>query len=150
METRKMLQWVLLGIGITIIVGYSLFVLEGLIRGPQIELTSPSNGVATTTPLIEVSGRAFRTTVLTLNDSPVALDLQGNFKEHILLGLGYNILRVRSSDRYNRSDERVIEMTLLPGATAADILATSTQATSTTQASARAASSSATTTKQGH
>ena len=117
METRKMLQWVLLGIGITAIVGYSFFVLQGFVRGPRIILTSPENGFATTSALIAVSGNTVHTNVLTLNDAPIPLDLKGNFSEHILLGLGYNILSLKAEDRYKRITERKLEIILLPSAT---------------------------------
>lgn len=127
METRKMLQWVLAGIGITIVVGYSIFVLEGFIRGPQIELATPKTGFSTTTPVITVSGQALRTSVLTLNDSPLPLDLEGNFNERIILALGYNIISVKAEDRYKRSKEERLEINLI--STTPVVIATSTATT---------------------
>lgn len=128
-----MLQWVLLGIGITIVLGYSFFALKGFVEGPRIELATPMSGFSTTTPVIEVSGRALRTSVFTLNDSPIPLDLQGNFNEHIVLALGYNVLSVKAEDRYKRSTEQKLEIILLPTLTeTATSTATTTPETATT------------------
>ena len=109
-----MLQWALTGVGVTIIVGYSLFVLAGFIRGPRVTLsTPPQDRFSTTSPVLEIAGQAVRTDILTINDSPLSLDLKGNFREHILLGVGYNVLSVKALDRYGRSSEEHMEVILV-------------------------------------
>ena len=109
-----MLQWVLTGIGVTIIIGYSLFVLAGFIRGPRVALSTPTEArFSTTSPVLEIAGQALHTDILTINDSPLSLDLKGNFSERVLLGVGYNILSVKALDRYGRSSEQHMEVILV-------------------------------------
>lgn len=114
MEGRRLLQWVLSGIGIFIIVGYSYFVLDDFIRGPRIVLSSPENGFSTTTAVIVVSGRAIHTNNMTINDASVSVDLEGNFGSKLILAPGYNIIKITGKDSYARTIEKTIEITLVP------------------------------------
>lgn len=113
MHSRKLIIWILIGLGIITIVGYSAFALKGVVQGPKIEITTPQNGSATTTPLIVIVGRVLRGSTLTLNGASSTLDLAGNFKETLLLAPGYNIMSLEAMDRYERADRETIEMTLL-------------------------------------
>ncbi|MEK7460160.1 MAG: hypothetical protein AAB628_01275 [Patescibacteria group bacterium] len=114
MESRKIIKLALSALGISIIIGYSYFVLEDFIRGPRIEITSPETGFSTTTPLIVISGRAIHTSVFTLNDASTTLDLKGNFSESLLLADRYNIINLKAEDRYHRVVEKRIEIVFLP------------------------------------
>lgn len=113
MHSRKLIMWILIGLGIITIVGYSAFALKGVIQGPNIEIATPQNGSATTTPLVIVAGRVLRGSTITLNGATSTLDLAGNFKETLLLAPGYNIMSLEAMDRYRRTDKETIEMTLI-------------------------------------
>ncbi|MBI3634519.1 MAG: hypothetical protein HY228_02780 [Candidatus Yonathbacteria bacterium] len=117
MKMRKLLQRIGIAIGIIIILGYGVFALQGIIRGPKIILGTPQSGFATTTPLILVSGRAVRVTNLSLNGATTTLDLAGNFSESLLLSRGYNIMTIEGFDKYGRSAKETVEMTLLTTST---------------------------------
>lgn len=131
MKSRKIIKLILSALGITIVLGYSYFVLEDFVRGPRIEITSPENGFSTTTPLIIVSGRAIHTSVLMLNDASTTVDLKGNFSESLLLAEGYNIINLKAEDRYHRIAEKNIEIVFLPVAGPKLELRTSTPSTET-------------------
>lgn len=113
MYSRKLIIWILIGLGIIVIVGYSVFALKGIVQGPKIEIATPQNGSATTTPLVAIVGRVLRGSTLALNGASSTLDLAGNFKETLLLAPGYNIMTLEAMDRYGRTDKETIEMTLL-------------------------------------
>ncbi len=122
MEAQKIIKRVLAGLGVVIIAGYSMFVLEDFILGPQITILAPEAaresgvryfGYATTSALIEIRGRATHARILTLNGLVMPQDIEGNFSEPLLLASGYNIMSIRAVDRYGRSTEKKIEMTLL-------------------------------------
>ena len=130
MEGRTIIKRGLLMLGITIVVGYSYFALEGYVRGPRIELAGPENGVSTTTARITIAGRAIHVNTLTINGATTSPDLAGNFSESLLLAPGYNIMRVDAKDRYGRSVEKTIEMTLIAEQGSA-VMSTTTQATTT-------------------
>lgn len=112
MEIRKLLQWTVVIIGILIILGYGIFVFKGIVWGPRIILNTHLNGFATTSPLITISGRAIRTTILFLNGATTTLDLAGNFSESLLLSRGYNIMTLEGFDKYGQETRETIEMTL--------------------------------------
>lgn len=122
MNSRKILKWVLPGLGILVVVSYSVFALEGIVRGPQIEILTPKSvnesrmryfSYATTTELIEVRGRAINARILMLNDTTIPQNLAGNFSESLLLAPGYNIITLEAKDQYGRTVKKTIEMILL-------------------------------------
>ncbi len=136
MEAQKIIKRVLAGLGIAIIVGYSVFALDGFIRGPRIEIATPESvhgggiryfSYATTEAAVLVSGRVIHANMLFINGAEIPRNLEGNFSESLLLAPGYNILSVEAKDRYGRATEKTIEITLIATTT----LATTTLATTT-------------------
>lgn len=114
MEVRVIIKRVLIGVAVLIVVGYSIFVLSGYLRGPRIILSTPQNGFSTTTPAIMVVGIAVRANSLTIDGAVVPLDLEGNFKDKLILAPGYNIITITAQDRYERTKEQKLEINLLP------------------------------------
>lgn len=113
MEGRKIIQWLLGGLGIALVVGYSYFVLDDFVRGPRIVIESPLNGYSTTTSAIVIIGRGIHTNNLTINGAQTAVDLDGNFRSQLILAPGYNIIKVTAKDNYERTIEKTIEMNLV-------------------------------------
>lgn len=114
MEVRLLIKRVLAGLAVVIILGYSYFVLSGLLRGPRILLSTPANGFSTTTPLITIAGVAIHSNNLTINGAEVPLDLEGNFQSQLILAPGYNIMTIAAQDRYRRTAQERLEINLLP------------------------------------
>lgn len=114
MEVRVIIKRVLIGVATLIVVGYSLFVLSGYLRGPRIIISTPENGFSTTTPAIIVAGVAVHSNNLTIDNAIVPLDLEGNFKEKLILAPGYNIITIVAQDRYERRTQQTLEINLLP------------------------------------
>jgi uncharacterized membrane protein YraQ (UPF0718 family) len=127
MQGRQIIARVLAGIGVAIVIGYSFFVIEDFARGPRIIITTPETGFATTTEYLTILGRAVHTNSLFLNDTAIPFDLEGNFRESLLLAEGYNIMRIKAEDRYKRTVEKTIEITLLRTATTTPSVATTSQ-----------------------
>ncbi len=139
MEAQKIIKRVLVWVGVVFIVGYSVFALEGLIRGPRIEIATPESvhvdggskssryfSNATTTALILVSGRAIHANMLFFNDREVQQNPAGDFSESLLLAPGYNIMSIEAKDRYGRAVTKTIELTFIKNN------ATSTEMSTTT------------------
>lgn len=114
MEGRKIIKWILVGILVATVVGYSCFVLYGYIRGPRVTISTPESGFATTTPVITIAGHAVHISTLSINGLDVPSDLDGNFQSRLILAEGYNIMKVAAKDRYGRVVEKTIELTLMP------------------------------------
>ncbi|MFZ2621445.1 MAG: hypothetical protein WAX85_02720 [Minisyncoccia bacterium] len=95
-----------------IIVGYSLFQAQKLIRGPVIDIYSPQNGTTFKETLLEISGRAQNISYLNLNDKPIFTDKNGYFKEKILLSPGYNVIKLDAKDKFKKYTEKRLELIL--------------------------------------
>ena len=95
-----------------IVVGYSLFQAQKLIAGPIIDIYSPQNGTTFSQTLIEISGRAFNTAYLNLDDRPIYTDKDGYFKEKLLLSPGYNIIKLDATDKFKKYTEKKLELIL--------------------------------------
>lgn len=132
MKGREIIKWTLAGILVATVVGYSCFVLYDYLRGPRLIISNPESGFSTTTPIVTIAGRAVHANTLTINDAETPTDLSGNFQTRLILAEGYNIMKVIAKDRYDRTVEKTIELTLLRTIEKARTMGTTTiQATST-------------------
>lgn len=115
-ETTKHLLTVCIIIAAVVIVGgYSYFASSGLIKGPSITITSPTGGNGgrdgsvvysdVSTSSIVISGIAKRVNTLTLDGRPIAIDLQGNFSQTVLLFPGNNTEIMQGQDRFGRTTQ---------------------------------------------
>ena len=97
------------GIKITLIIlftiavgGYAVFQSIDLVRGPILTITSPTDGSLFTEPLITITGTTKNISFIYLNDNQIFVDSDGVFKQKLLLNIGYNIITLRVTDRFNR------------------------------------------------
>lgn len=95
-----------------IIVGYSLFQAQKILRGPVIDIYTPENGATYNQALIEIDGRARNISYLNLNDRPIFTDKDGYFKEKLLLSPGYNIIKLDAMDKFKKYTEKIIQVIL--------------------------------------
>ena len=109
LSVLKIGSFVLLGF---VILGYSLFQAQKLIRGPVIDVYTPENGATYSQTLIEIDGRARNIAYLNLNDRPIFTDKEGYFKEKILLSPGYNIIKLDARDKFKTYAEKKLEIIL--------------------------------------
>lgn len=82
--------------------GYGYLKTRDFSRGPRLEIISPVAYEVFTESMIEVSGVAKNISFISLNDRPIFIDEDGNFKEKLLLYPGYNIIEVSVRDRFER------------------------------------------------
>ncbi len=92
------------------IAGYSYFQARNLIKGPQVSITSPSNGTTLGNPMVTVSGTAKNISFITLNNRQIFVDDNGNFKEDVLLSPGYNTWELQAKDKFGRVVTKNIEL----------------------------------------
>ena len=95
-----------------VVIAYSIFQAEKLIRGPIIEIYNPENGSTFNRMLIEVEGRAKNVAYLNMNDRPIFTDKEGYFKEKFLLSPGYNVIKLSGTDKFKKYTEKRLELTL--------------------------------------
>ncbi len=95
-----------------VILAYSAFQAEKLIRGPVINVYSPQNGSTFSKSLIEVEGLAKNIAYINLNGRKIFTDKNGYFKEKLLLSPGYNIIKLDAQDKFEQYEEKVLEVVL--------------------------------------
>jgi len=127
MDGRTIITWFLTGAFVLFIVVYSTFTLYGYFLGPRIISLTPESGISTRTPVVVVEGTAVHINALAINGTETPTDLNGHFGSQLILAEGYNIIKVTAKDRYDRTVEKTIEITLLP-----QVIATSTKQEATT------------------
>jgi hypothetical protein len=102
------------GIGLVLILLYSLFQARELIRGPVLRVDAPIHGASVHEGIVPIEGYASNITRITLNDRQIFINEAGRFQEDVLLSEGYNIMSVEVEDRFGRSKEERIELMYLP------------------------------------
>lgn len=103
----KIFLIILFSIGIIL---YIIFNFRIFIAGPEIIVTSPQNGSNVNTELLEIVGSAKNVSFIDLNEKPIFLDENGNFKEFLLLATGYNIIVIKAKDKFEREISKKIEV----------------------------------------
>ncbi len=97
-------------VGFALLIGYGLFNARNLLIGPEISIFSPSAGKEVSENFILVQGRAKNVVFLSLNDRPIFIDTEGNFKEKLLLNPGSNIIRLYGRDRFKQDTVEEIKV----------------------------------------
>ncbi len=112
-NTKNIIRIGIFILGFAIIFGYALFESYDFLKGPNITITEPQNGSSVSTSSIMIVGKVERIKDLYINNKPVLIDREGNFKEIILLAPGYNISLLSAQDRFKRTIEYKLELVYL-------------------------------------
>lgn len=79
-------------------------------RGPKIDITEPTDGSSTGSSTIVISGRAVRTSGLTMNGREISVDEDGHFSEPLIIFKGQNIITFKAEDQFGRSIEKQLNL----------------------------------------
>jgi len=109
-ETKFYLKAIVIGLFLIILIGYGIFELWNYMTGPQILISTPQNGIAVSESLITIEGQVKNTKIITLDDRPIVVDQQGNFKESMLLAYGYNTLILKAEDQFGKKTEQRLQI----------------------------------------
>ncbi len=116
---------------ILIIAGYAFYQARNIIFGPHITLSAPVNGETYANPAIDIKGVVTNAAYFAIDDNPVLLDKNGDFDEQLLLGDGYNIIKVDARDQFGKNKQILLQVILQNSQPMT--VTTSTQATTTPQ-----------------
>ena len=100
-------------LAIVFFVAYGVFEGRKLLQGPQITITSPRGGSATSTSALLIAGTAENISFLTINDLPAYTDEAGHFEETLSPPPGYTIVTVASVDRFGRRASKSVSVNVL-------------------------------------
>ncbi len=109
-KTKRKIKFAIIGLLIFFLFGYTGFEIKKLVFGPKISINAPADGMLVSDSLLEISGVAQNVKQITLNDRPIFMDENGNFKEKILLSYGYNSLTMHASDKFGQETEKSLEL----------------------------------------
>lgn len=96
----------LVGIIVLGICGFVGMKIYPLVHGPMINMTSISNGISVTDPMIRISGVAEHTQELVVNGNTIPLSPNGSFSDNLVLNQGYNIISMQAKDQFGKISSR--------------------------------------------
>ena len=135
----KVIIWTVIFV---IIGGYAIIETRAFFNGTRLYVNTPTSGQTFTEPLVTVTGSVEAASTLEIGTAKVIPDANGNFEYPIVLGLGYNVIVVRATDRFDRETTSKIDLyyepspeKLLDRTQTAEANETTEMATSTNQAS---------------
>lgn len=98
---------------LVLLASYGLFEARKLLEGPEVTISSPANGSATSAELITVEGTAKNIAFLTINDAPAYTDEQGHFVQLLSPTPGVTVITVAAVDRFGRKTQKIISLNVL-------------------------------------
>lgn len=101
------------------IIGYALFEARNIVYGPNIILTTETTEV--TERVVLIQGKAERIAELRINGRTIPVTESGVFEEPIVLTQGYNRIMVTATDKFGRTEEKVLELIYQPTTQGIDI-----------------------------
>jgi cytoskeleton protein RodZ len=91
-------------IGVVLVVfSYLIWQFSSLAAPPTLTILSPESDQALTGSVIDVSGKTVPGADITINDSPVLTDTDGNFTEKVALQEGINAIRITSKSKLGKT-----------------------------------------------
>lgn len=101
-------------LGSALFIGYAYFQVMRVLYGATLLVREPQPGATLTKPLITVSGEVSRAAFISVNDREILTDESGHFAEELLLARGYNVITVRTKDRFGVVREERREVVYRP------------------------------------
>lgn len=108
--TKRNVRSIILLVFVIFVSLYSYAKVSDFLLGPSITIKTPENGSTIEDPFVLITGQAKRISRLYLNDYQIFTDNSGNFNESLLLLLGYNIIKLRAEDNFDRKVVKIIEL----------------------------------------
>lgn len=99
---KKVKNYIIFSLTI-IIVLYSIFRLTPLLLGPSILIISPANGSAVSTSTFEIVGVVKRAKEVQIENRPILIDENGNFRQNFVFVYPYTILNISATDSWGRT-----------------------------------------------
>ena len=103
----------LIALAVVLVLGYGLFEARRLLQGPEITITSPAAGSATSSTLVTIEGTAQNISFLTINDAPAYTDASGKFALTLSPPAGYTVFTVAAVDRFGRRAAKQVAFTVV-------------------------------------
>lgn len=93
------------------VISYLAWEIKNIISPPEVNIIYPEKDIKTIETSIEIIGQTEPEVILTINDEPVLLDDDGNFREEVNLVIGLNNLNINAKKKHSKT--RNIELKIL-------------------------------------
>ena len=93
---------------------YSFYQSRDYLKGPLLEISQPLDGLTYYQNILALKGQTKNIAYLSLNDRQIFVDENGILNEELLLSPGYNIIKVVAEDKYQRKNEKQLELIYSP------------------------------------
>ena len=114
MLSSKLPKIIISTLVIVIILGYAVFQVRNLVKGPILLVSSPITGTTFNDPQISIRGIIENASRATLNERQIFIDEKGNFNETILLSEGYKLVEIKIEDKFEREKTELLEIVYIP------------------------------------
>ena len=111
---RSILKSTLVILAGVALLSYAAVEAHAYLRGITIAVHEPTNGATVHAPLVTIAGEIANAAFITLNGRELLTDEGGNFTERILLSPGYNRITIAAQDKFDRMEEKKIEVVYQP------------------------------------
>lgn len=93
---------------------YGAYQSRRILSSPSIAVSSPSDGATVSDSVIIITGTVLNASNISLDDNPIIVDESGNFKEKRALLPGFNAIKIRAVDQFNKSAEKILQVVYKP------------------------------------
>lgn len=100
--TPQFFTGISIGILLLLFFSYLLYSYFRFAGSPSLTVNQPANNSIVSEEQIEVAGKSDPDSTLTINDQPVSIDNEGNFKIMVPMEAGLNTLTVVATNKFNR------------------------------------------------
>lgn len=97
---------------LTVILGYGYLKTRDLFRGVKLTVETLEDGQTINNPLLLLKGSAKKAVYLSINDREIFLTLDADFQDSLLLLPGYNIIEIKTRDRFGKEKKKVYRVIL--------------------------------------
>lgn len=97
---------------LTVILGYGYLKTRDLFRGVKLTVETLEDGQTVNNPLLLLKGSAKKAVYLSINDREIFLTLDADFQDSLLLLPGYNIIEIKTRDRFGKEKSREFHVLL--------------------------------------
>lgn len=91
------------GLAVIAVLAYLLWQFSALAGAPRLTIVSPDGDKSLTGSVIDVSGATTPGSDVSIDDSPVLTDTNGNFSEKVALHDGVNVIRITSKSKLGKT-----------------------------------------------
>ncbi len=107
---RTLIRYFFILIVAVLIVTYAVLRSINYTRGPAVDIAFPRNGEATSSPIVEIYGRAERASSITIDGRLITVDEDGNFSEVLVVFPGVNVVSFEARDQFGRATKKQISL----------------------------------------